>query len=356
MRLRRVDPLCPHRTPRRRSPRWVALLVLVSATPLVLSSGAGAAPPRVGQSGVPGVEVTGYAVSSLGLTDLRRDAPALTTYIPVTVTLHRSGARLNRVDARAVTRARLARRLGLRTEMLISNHSAALGDFDRRALRSLLRSPVKSRKVARALAALVQRGPWTGVNLDLEGIDPRDRDRFTRFLRLTRQALPRHLAISVDVPGETSLARYRRRGVALAAVGRIVDRVQVMSYDRHHPAWTGPGPVSPLAWQRAAIVAALRAVPARKIEMGVAGYGHYWRADGSGSSLSPAEARAWARRDAVVPTWDETAGEWTARFRDGTVAWWGDQRSYRARLQVAGSLRIRGVALWRLGSADPLVG
>ena len=34
--------------------------------------------------------------------------------------------------------------------------------------------------------------------------------------------------------------------------------------------------------------------------------------------------------------------------------WWSDGRSYVLRLALATELGLHGVALWRLGSADPL--
>ena len=47
-------------------------------------------------------------------------------------------------------------------------------------------------------------------------------------------------------------------------------------------------------------------------------------------------------------------GEWTARLSDGTRMWWSDGRSYALRLEMATAAGLHGVALWRLGSADPL--
>ena len=63
---------------------------------------------------------------------------------------------------------------------------------------------------------------------------------------------------------------------------------------------------------------------------------------------------AWGGTIAGI-TWDRPwPGEWTARLSDGTRMWWSDGRSYALRLEMATAAGLHGVALWRLGSADPL--
>lgn len=327
------------------------------ATLLLTSTTACAAPDPVpvgGSQSPAGIHVTGYAVSTLGRADLVRDSVALSTFTPVAVTLHPSGKKLNSLDPTATANARTARSLGLRTELLVSNYDDANGRFGNVRLRKLLSSPANRLQIASELANRVRRGPWDGVNVDFEGLRGADSDAFVLFLKDLMTRLPSSASLSVDVPGETGLSALRMRGYKLRAIGRVVDRVQVMAYDLHHPAWTKAGPVSPLRWQEKVMRAALKAVPASKLDLGVAGYGHYWRTDGTGASISPAEARARARKEGVNPRWDQKSGERTVKFKDGSVAWWGDRRSYRLRLKLAKSLGLHGVAVWRLGSADSL--
>lgn len=54
-----------------------------------------------------------------------------------------------------------------------------------------------------------------------------------------------------------------------------------------------------------------------------------------------------------MATWHPRAGEWSARVAKGTV-WWSDHRSYVRRVALADDLGEQGVAIWQLGSADPL--
>ena len=111
-----------------------------------------------------------------------------------------------------------------------------------------------------------------------------------------------------------------------------------------------PGPIGALAWQRAAVKAALTFMGKEKVDLGVAGYGYIWRAN-SVETLSDARARALAGTRA---RYDDASGEWTAHLGDGSTIWWSDARSYRARVDLATSLGLHGLAVWSLGLSDPL--
>ena len=74
----------------------------------------------------------------------------------------------------------------------------------------------------------------------------------------------------------------------------------------------------------------------------------------SGRTVTTKQARKLVARDGARAHWRKGPGEWTARLSDGTRMWWSDGRSYALRLAMATSAGLHGVALWRLGSADPL--
>ena len=96
-------------------------------------------------------------------------------------------------------------------------------------------------------------------------------------------------------------------------------------------------------------------MPAAQVDLGVAGYGYTWsprRARLDGHARHRTAARA--REAGVRPVWHARAGEWSARLPGGTVMWWSDARSFRQRERLARALGVHGLALWRLGSADPL--
>ncbi|WP_137295263.1 glycosyl hydrolase family 18 protein [Nocardioides dongxiaopingii] len=313
------------------------------------------APPASARAEEP--EVTGYALGSLAARVLARDAGALTTVTVAAAPLSADGRRALRPAADVLRVGRVARRQGLRTELLLSNYSNRLGAFDPRAAHRLLSDPRSVRRVARQLARHVADGRWDGVNVDLELVRRGDAGGLVALVEALQDAMPAERTVTIDISASTSLRSYRDRGYALARIGRAVDAVQLMAYDQHGPTWSGPGPVGDLRWQRAAVETVLRRVPASRLDLGVAGYGYTWPPASSGRTgrtVTPARARLLVERAGVRAVWHARSGEWSARLPNGTALWWSDARSYDRRVDLAEELGLRGLAVWRLGSADPL--
>jgi len=296
--------------------------------------------------------VTGYALPDLPRRTLVRDAPGLTTLTVVGATISADGRRLLPPPGESVRLGRQARREGLRTELLVSNDSDRLGDFDTRAAGRLLRSPAHVRRVARQLARAVAAGGWDGVNLDLEALRPAHGAGLVRLAAELQRRMPAARTVSVDVSAHTSTRGYRRAGYRLPGLARTVDRVQLMAYDQHGPAWSGPGPIGALGWQRRSLTALLRQVPPAQVDLGVAGYGYAWPRRGAGRTLTVAQARALVRRDGARARWVGRDGEWRARLADGTTVHWSDGRSSDVRRRLARASGLHGLAIWRIGSAD----
>jgi spore germination protein YaaH len=166
-----------------------------------------------------------------------------------------------------------------------------------------------------------------------------------------RAALPAATSVDIDVSATTS---YRSRGYALRRIAHVVDHVVLMAYDQHGPSWSGPGPVGALPWQRRCLRAALNLVGAEQLDLGVAGYGYAWPRHRVGHSVSPRQARQLVADDGATARWRPRAGEWSATLSNGTRMWWSDTRSWGRRVEVARHRGLHGIALWRLGKADPL--
>lgn len=264
-------------------------------------------------------------------------------------------------DGRAITRvgqplkAELARARadGLRAELLLSNYSEPIQDFSEPLGHRLLASRANTARVARALARIVRSQPWDGICVDLESLTHRDANGLTRFLRALRRDLPSGRSLSVALMNATSPAGFTGWGYQLTAIGRVASRVILMAYDEHGPWERTPGPIGELSWQRAGLNILLKSIPASKVDLGVAGYGYGWRPH-KVITVGDARARALAAAAGVTPTFDDTAGEWTATLPDGSVLWWSDARSYLLRIALAQSYGLHGLAVWSLGLSDPL--
>ncbi|MDO9380802.1 MAG: glycosyl hydrolase family 18 protein [Nocardioidaceae bacterium] len=319
---------------------WNALVAALTAAACALT--------LTGTAPAPRLEVTGYAVPG-DAAAVTRDAAALTTVGVDGVNVSASGRQVGRPDAAARALRDRAHREGLRAELLVGNYSERLGDFDPVAAHRLLAAPANRRRVAARLAATV-RGGWDGVQVDLESMGQGDRRGLTAFVAELRRRLPRGATLSMAVTASTTARDYRRGGYDLPALARRLDRVVLMAYDQHGPTWSGAGPVGGLPWVRRTLRTLLRQVPARQVDLGVAGYGYTWPTGRDGAAVSDRRARQVARH----PRWDARQGEWTGTLAGGGRVWWSDARSWRVRRDLAAEHRLHGMALWSLGLSDPL--
>ncbi|QIG42899.1 hydrolase [Nocardioides anomalus] len=317
--------------------RAVLLTVLLALLALV-------APPA---GAVEPLHSTGYVYGDAPESLIARDGHAFSTLGVDGVTLSPRGTRVSTTDGRM---AALAHTHGLRAELLVSNYSDRLGDFDPRAGARLLRDPAHVEAVAGQLATAAAAQGWDGIQVDLESLRRGDADGLLALVTRLQQLLPAEKTVSIAVMASDRAEEYVARGYRLAELGAAVDSLALMTYDQHGP-WSGPGPVGALPWQRRAVAVVTTVVPAAKVDLGVAGYGYTWP---GGRTVSPKQARQLVARDGATARWRDGAGEWTARLSDGTRLWWSDARSVALRQELAGDLGLHGIALWRLGSADPL--
>ena len=216
----------------------------------------------------------------------------------------------------------------------------------------MLSTPEIARRVVGELADDVTRQGWDGISIDLESLRARDRAGLTRFVRALRAALFPKATLTIDVANDLTTSGFRAGGYDLRALG-AAGRLILMAYDQHGPWENAPGPVGALPWARRGLRTLLAAVPADRIDLGVAGYGYAWRPHRN-LQLSDARARALVSQADGHARWIASAGEWTARLSDGSTVWWSDARAYSVRARLATQLHLHGLAVWSLGLSDPL--
>lgn len=301
----------------------------------------------------PGLAVTGYQESSSATRHIARSAAAMTTVGVDGVNLFRSGHGVSKPTAADLRQLRAAHRNHLRASLLIANYSNAINDFSEPIAHRLLSNRTAIARVARALVTDVRRQHWNGISVDIESLAPRDTRGLVRFVRVLHRTLPHGITLSVDVTNYEHASYFPGDGYDLQALGRAANEIVLMGYDEHGPWENRPGPVGALAWQKAGLRIVMRAVPRRKLTLGVAGYGYVWGPH-SNYTVGDARARALVARDKVTATFDRKVGEWTATLPNGAEMWWSDSRSYALRLKLAHRLHLHGLAVWSLGLSDPL--
>ncbi|GAB2474515.1 glycoside hydrolase family 18 protein [Jatrophihabitans fulvus] len=322
--------------------RRAAVLAMAATVAATIGMPADATAPRL--------PVTAFQLGGDSPSLIDRSAKAIAIVGVDGVVVAGDGASVGRPDAGAERQRVRAHRRHLRAELLVSNFSDAVGDFSEPVAHRLLSSARHRATVIRSLVYDVTHRGWDGIGVDLEALTRRDTAGLTAFVRALAAALPRRASLSIAISNSTTRAGYRASGYDLPALSRVVDRVTLMAYDQHGPWEDTPGPIGGLGWQWAGIAAAVKDVPRRKLELGVAGYGYAWRPHAN-VQLSVARARALAGHRA---RFDTRRGEWTARLADGSTLWWSDRRSWNLRVDLARRHHLYGLALWVLGQSDPL--
>ena len=251
--------------------------------------------------------------------------------------------------------------------------------FNQPALRKLLADTAARARATRSLVQLCQQNGYWGIQFDIENVNIDDRDRLTSWYRETASALHRGgftLSIAVvhrteDNAGPTAYHRFLqdswRAGYDLAALAQAGDFISLMTYSENTRR-TPPGPVAALPWMRENIDYFLKYVPREKLSLGIPTYGDHWyvRED----RTIPERARSWsetvgwawglgiAERHGAVMQWDSVAGVPYAYFSNGGVYEWlflENARSFREKLNLAKSSRLRGFSVWVLGPEDPAI-
>lgn len=242
---------------------------------------------------------------------------------------------------------------GLPAALLVGNWSPRINDFSETLAHQTLGSPSAVLRAASTVAREVTSGHWDGVSVDLESLAPRDSTGLSAFVAALRAQLPANASLTVCLEAFTSPGAYGANGYDLATLAGSADQIVLMTYDDHGPWENTPGPIGPLAWQRASVRALESVVPASRVFLGAADYGYAWRPH-SNDNLDVSQARALVRRSHAHARWVNSAGEWTARLGDGSTLWWSDARSVALRIRLARTLGVHGVAVWSLGTGDPL--
>jgi len=219
--------------------------------------------------------------------------------------------------------------------------------WDGRGTLAVLRDPAKSRALAQAIAAMVERRHAPGAVLDFEDMPAGFGPDYVRFLGTLRAALPRPAEIAITIPAGDA-------NWPLAALARASDHVIYMAYDEH---WQGgtPGPIASQGWFVRQVDTARRAIGPAKLIVALGNYAYDWHKGGV-DALTVEEA--WlAAHDSAAPIGFDTAsgnpgfayqdagGVHQVNMLDAATAW--------NQLAAMRGLGLQQVALWRLGSEDP---
>ncbi len=211
--------------------------------------------------------------------------------------------------------------------------------------------------IENTLAALKSRG-YYGVNLNIEYVQPYDREGYNAFLKRISDTLhAQGYMLSSAVAPKTSDDQYGVLYAAhdYAAHGKYCDRVVIMTYEWGYT-YSAPRAVSPVNEMRRVMDYAVTKMPPSKMLLGFSNYGYDWRLpwkQGQAAQvISNAAAANLAASVFAQIKFDETSQASFFNYTDPAGArhevWFEDARSVRARLRLVSEYGLAGISIWTL--------
>lgn len=254
--------------------------------------------------------------------------------------------------------------------------------FTKDGFHKLATHPESMERFRQALVRESRLHGYIGFQLDIENVDYRDRDLLSALVAQTAEALhSAGLKISIATvpnapgyPGEGGFSRWIytdwRGAYDLAALGRVVDLVCLMTYDQH-TRWTTPGPVAGWQWMTENLRYALQFVGREKLSLGIPLYGYHWQTaaptrDSSGTEHPAHGADYISNNDAMQLidgygghlAWDEQdRSSYAFFYRDQMREWifLSDARGFAERYRLVQEEHLQGFCSWVLGEEDPSI-
>ena len=255
--------------------------------------------------------------------------------------------------------------------------------FNKKGFHSFANDPAAQDRMNQALIRECKLHGYVGFQFDFENIDWIDRDALSALVKMSAEVLHKEgLQLSIATvpnapgyPGSGGFAKWIytnwRGAYDLAAIGKYVDLVCLMTYDQH-TRWTTPGPVAGWQWTVDNMEYALKVVPREKLSLGIPLYGYHWFTGAptvdktTGDEKPNPEAEYIGTPNALLlaqeyggkPEWDaEDHSAYFYFYRDQMREWiyYTDLRTFKDRFQLIEQNGLDGFCSWVLGEEDPAI-
>jgi spore germination protein YaaH len=213
------------------------------------------------------------------------------------------------------------------------------------------------------LLAFAKKNAFAGINIDFENVSKNDRANLSNFIATLSNTLHVNgMKLIVSVPAFSSIDEKDDYNWAydLAALGKSVDYLQIMTYDETILDWS-PGPVAGSDWMENALDYAVARVSPAKILNGIPAYGYDWPApkkEGQqGGQLYWAATPALLSQYNIKPRYDTGSNSLTFTYtaKDGSglhTVWTENAASVSLKAGLVNAYGLGGTSLYALGMED----
>ncbi|MDR2501713.1 MAG: S-layer homology domain-containing protein [Oscillospiraceae bacterium] len=246
---------------------------------------------------------------------------------------------------------------GVRVTPFLSNH------WNRDNARAML---ARRREAAEFIGNAVRQYGLDGIDVDIQNIQPQDKETFIDFMRLLKTALPDGADLTVCVAPNPYYTNLGWQGAYdYQKLGEICNHVFMMTYDESYDGGN-PGPVSSYWFVETSIKYGLQYVPPEKLMMGLPFYGRYWTEGVKGAAWTIADIE-WLVANTDSDTWYDEAKQCaraTIRIPEGTTVttwggkkvkagaydvWYENERSFEKKFALVRQYGLKGLGTWALG-------
>ncbi len=252
---------------------------------------------------------------------------------------------------------------GIKVTPFLSNH------WGQKRAQVVLKKP---QNLINALVAKIIERNYDGVNIDLENLEPSDKEALTNFVKLLRETLPKEKTISVAVAANPNkLATTWIAAYDYKALSEYADYLVLMAYDEH--CYGGSeGPVASIGFVEQSLKVMFEEVPKDRVVLGIPLYGRYWKEyeETGGEAIIIGTVERIIEKYKLVPKYNMETGtpELIFEVYDNEVGpmingriwepgvyhiYYENETSIKAKLELVNKYNILGTALWALDNESP---
>ncbi|OME88440.1 glycoside hydrolase [Paenibacillus sp. FSL A5-0031] len=230
--------------------------------------------------------------------------------------------------------------------------------FNKKMTTEFLKNNTAQQAFIKTLIAKLTQLGVAGINLDFEEVAGTDRAAYTAFVTALAKAVhDKGMQISIDLP-RGSLSWNDRTAYDHTALSAVVDTIIIMAYDEHWKGSEVPGSVAGLNWVEEGVKQFLSyGIPRNKLMLGIPFYVREWKLDSTNKLVSNRAIFMKEIPKLIADTnaqgeMDPESGQMKYKYtKDGfTYLFWAEtENTVKARIDIAKTYDLAGVAAWRLG-------
>ncbi len=193
-----------------------------------------------------------------------------------------------------------------------------------------------------------------GIDLDIEGIEESDRDRFTRMVEIFNDVFSsrgQHLSVTIHAQDGKNFYKITK-GQDIRAIGRLADEVRIMAYDQHGT-FSGPGPITSLNWLKDTVNYNLSLIPRDKLVIGLPSYGYIWEQTGYSKGYLYSEFMDYLNKSTEKYYVDRDSSSKELVYKTSLYeGWLSDAFSVIAKINTVRFLGVNRFVIWNLSGID----